>query len=215
MIPTDVAQQLDLPRPVAPPPGDAQPGRDGAAARGGRPGRTADGRSAFATARCSSCCMRRGCGSARPSGWTRDDLVDGGYVRVIGKGDKERLVPVGEIALAWLRRYDREVRPTWLADAPAGGWARGGPIFLTPRAGGWPASRRGRVVGGPARRRTRRSSHTAHAAPLLRDPPARGWRRSAHRPGTAGPCEHQHDADLHSRQRERIREIYARAHPRA
>ena len=34
-----------------------------------------------------------------------------GTVRVIGKGGKERLVPVGEIALDWLARYRLEARP--------------------------------------------------------------------------------------------------------
>ena len=39
-------------------------------------------------------------------GLDRDDLsLDGGFVRVIGKGDRERLVPVGDVALAWLARY--------------------------------------------------------------------------------------------------------------
>ncbi|MBI3042352.1 MAG: site-specific tyrosine recombinase XerD [Betaproteobacteria bacterium] len=36
---------------------------------------------------------------------------DMGVVRVVGKGSKERLVPVGEEALAWIRRYVREARP--------------------------------------------------------------------------------------------------------
>ena len=31
--------------------------------------------------------------------------IDPGVIRVIGKGDKERLVPVGEIALEWLTNY--------------------------------------------------------------------------------------------------------------
>jgi integrase/recombinase XerD len=34
-----------------------------------------------------------------------------GVVRVFGKGDKERLVPVGKHALEWVRRYVDEVRP--------------------------------------------------------------------------------------------------------
>jgi integrase/recombinase XerD len=34
-----------------------------------------------------------------------------GAVRVVGKGDKERLVPLGEWALSWLTRYLKEARP--------------------------------------------------------------------------------------------------------
>ena len=34
-----------------------------------------------------------------------------GVVRVIGKGNKERLVPVGEVALDWLAKYNRLSRP--------------------------------------------------------------------------------------------------------
>lgn len=34
-----------------------------------------------------------------------------GVIRVTGKGDKERLVPLGEEALDWLERYLREARP--------------------------------------------------------------------------------------------------------
>ncbi|MGR6036083.1 MAG: site-specific tyrosine recombinase XerD [Candidatus Nitrosoglobus sp.] len=37
-----------------------------------------------------------------------------GVVRLSGKGNKERLVPLGEIALSWLDRYSREVRPELL-----------------------------------------------------------------------------------------------------
>ena len=36
---------------------------------------------------------------------------DMGVVRVMGKGSKERLVPLGEEALAWIRRYLAEGRP--------------------------------------------------------------------------------------------------------
>lgn len=39
---------------------------------------------------------------------------DMGVVRLIGKGNKERLVPVGEVALDWVRRYLKEARPLLL-----------------------------------------------------------------------------------------------------
>ncbi len=38
-----------------------------------------------------------------------------GVVRVFGKGSKERLVPLGEVALEWLERYLQEARPQLLA----------------------------------------------------------------------------------------------------
>src|SRR5699024_6314591 len=37
-----------------------------------------------------------------------------GVVRLSGKGNKERLVPLGEVALSWLDRYSREARPKLL-----------------------------------------------------------------------------------------------------
>lgn len=37
--------------------------------------------------------------------------LDEGFVLVRGKGSKERIVPVGDAAIAWISRYLREVRP--------------------------------------------------------------------------------------------------------
>lgn len=37
-----------------------------------------------------------------------------GYVRIIGKGNKERIVPMGEIAIEWLTRYLKSGRPKFL-----------------------------------------------------------------------------------------------------
>lgn len=52
-----------------------------------------------------------------------------GVVRVMGKGGKERLVPLGETALDWLQRYLREARPQLL------GAGRGDALFPSPRGG--------------------------------------------------------------------------------
>lgn len=42
-----------------------------------------------------------------------------GVIRVVGKGNKERLVPVGEIALDWLTQYYQKSRPQLLSIAAA------------------------------------------------------------------------------------------------
>jgi integrase/recombinase XerD len=44
---------------------------------------------------------------------------DSGVVRVLGKGGKERLVPIGENALDWLQRYLAEARPQLLEGQPS------------------------------------------------------------------------------------------------
>jgi integrase/recombinase XerD len=41
-----------------------------------------------------------------------------GVIRVIGKGNKERLVPLGEQAVDWLERYIRDVRPDFFHGRP-------------------------------------------------------------------------------------------------
>ncbi len=42
--------------------------------------------------------------------------LDSGVVRVTGKGSKERLVPLGDEAVAWLQRYASEARPALAGD---------------------------------------------------------------------------------------------------
>ena len=41
-----------------------------------------------------------------------------GIVRVMGKGSKERLVPMGEEAASWMQRFLREARPVLLNNVP-------------------------------------------------------------------------------------------------
>jgi len=54
--------------------------------------------------------------------------LDTGVVRIMGKGSKERLVPLGEEALSWLARFLREARPVLLAGRTSDY------IFVTARA---------------------------------------------------------------------------------
>lgn len=43
-----------------------------------------------------------------------DVRLDQGYVQCLGKGSKERIVPLGEIAAGWVRRYVAEARPKFV-----------------------------------------------------------------------------------------------------
>lgn len=45
-----------------------------------------------------------------------DMQLDAGYLRCIGKGDKERLVPIGKKALEWIREYIAKSRPEILGE---------------------------------------------------------------------------------------------------
>lgn len=62
-------------------------------------------------------------------GLTLDRIdVQRGLLRILGKGSKERLVPIGEIALEWLEAYLRNARPSLLEGA------RSHIVFLSNRA---------------------------------------------------------------------------------
>jgi integrase/recombinase XerD len=56
--------------------------------------------------------------------------INDGVLRVTGKGNKDRLVPLGEEAVLWLRRYLAEVRPLLLDKN------RSDAVFVTARGGG-------------------------------------------------------------------------------
>jgi integrase/recombinase XerD len=62
--------------------------------------------------------------------------LDDGYISCIGKGDKERIVPIGHEAIEWVRRYVREGRPQLLRNHKSQ-W-----LFVNARDGG-PLSRVG------------------------------------------------------------------------
>jgi integrase/recombinase XerD len=102
----------------------------------------------------------------------RNLSIDGGFVRVIGKGDRERLVPVGDVALEWLARYLAWPRPGWLAvgSTPDGPDA---PLFVTPR--GKRLARQSMVDRqGRGRRRRPRRSVSLTAPAFLHHAPAGG-----------------------------------------
>jgi integrase/recombinase XerD len=54
---------------------------------------------------------------------------DEGYLQCLGKGNKERIVPLGDSAAEWVRRYTRDARPAFVR-------GREGPwLFVNARAG--------------------------------------------------------------------------------
>ena len=76
--------------------------------------------------------------------------LDAGVVRVMGKGSKERLVPLGEEAIVWLKRWLRDARPALAGESKSDHvfvTARGGPLT---RQGFWVLVKRHAVKAGIA-----------------------------------------------------------------
>jgi integrase/recombinase XerD len=150
------------------------------------------------------------------TGLDRDDLsFDGAFVRVVGKGDKERLVPVGDVALDWLRRWidgPRE-RLLELGHAVVG---RGGPLFLGDRGGrlarqqAWASVKRAAARAGLAERVSPHTLRHSFATHLLEG--GADLRVVQELLGHASISTTQLYTHLTG---ERIRDVYARAHPRA
>jgi len=87
--------------------------------------------------------------------------LDMNVVRILGKGAKERLTPLGEEAAAWIARYQREARPAMLAGRKSDALfvtARGGPMT---RQAFWGLVKRYALVAGI---RTAISPHTLRHA---------------------------------------------------
>jgi len=149
-------------------------------------------------------------------GLDREDLsTDGAFVRVIGKGDKERLVPVGDIALDWLGRWNAGPRAALLAIghvAPR----RGGPLFLGDRGGrlarqqAWAAVKRAASRASLAERVSPHTLRHSFATHLLEG--GADLRIVQELLGHASISTTQLYTHLTG---ERIRDVYSRAHPRA
>jgi integrase/recombinase XerD len=140
---------------------------------------------------------------------------DGAFVRVIGKGDKERLVPVGEIALDWLTRWIDGARAVLIAlhhVAPV----RGGPLFLGDRGGrwarqqAWSAVKRAADGAGLTDRVSPHTLRHSFATHLLEG--GADLRVVQELLGHASISTTQLYTHLTG---ERIRDVYSRAHPRA
>ena len=149
-------------------------------------------------------------------GLDREDLsTDGAFVRVIGKGDKERLVPVGDIALDWLARWVEGPRSALLTMGHVVP-GRGGPLFLGDRGGrlarqqAWAAVKRAAVRAGLTERVSPHTLRHSFATHLLEG--GADLRIVQELLGHASISTTQLYTHLTG---ERIRDVYSRAHPRA
>ena len=133
-----------------------------------------------------------------------------GVLKCLGKGGKERLVPVGSVAAGWVERYLAEVRPGLVRGRPA-------PVLFLNQRGGrlsrmglWGIVRRHAVAAGVARVLTPHVLRHSFATHLLE--------RGADLRALQAMLGH---ADISTTQiythvsRERLRKVYDRYHPRA
>ncbi len=139
-------------------------------------------------------------------------------VRVIGKGDRERVVPVGEVALGAIERYLGEARPLLAGVAKGRRSAAGvsGPLFLSAhgrrlsRMEAWRAVRRAAQEAGIARHVSPHTLRHSFATHLLEG--GADLRVVQELLGHASITTTQLYTHLTGA---RIRQVYDRAHPRA
>ncbi|HUG29068.1 MAG TPA: tyrosine recombinase [Candidatus Limnocylindria bacterium] len=145
-----------------------------------------------------------------------EDLsLDGAFVRVIGKGDRERLVPVGEVALDAIRAWLAEARAALVA-AHHVEPVRGGPLLLgrsgrrLARQQAWAMVKRAAAGAGLSSRVSPHTLRHSFATHLLEG--GADLRIVQELLGHASISTTQLYTHVTG---ERIREVYARAHPRA
>ena len=145
-----------------------------------------------------------------------EDLsLDGAFVRVIGKGDKERLVPIGEVAIAVLRTWIGGQRAV-IVEAHHVAPVRGGPLFVgghgrrLARQQAWAGVKRAAAAAGLSDRVSPHTLRHSFATHLLEG--GADLRIVQELLGHASISTTQLYTHVTG---ERIREVYARAHPRA
>ena len=144
-----------------------------------------------------------------------DISLDGAFVRVIGKGDRERLVPVGEVALDAIRAWLRGPRQAIVAEHHVQP-IRGGPLFVgrtgrrLARQQAWTIVKRAAAGAGLAGRVSPHTLRHSFATHLLEG--GADLRIVQELLGHASISTTQLYTHVTG---ERIREVYARAHPRA
>ena len=151
-------------------------------------------------------------------GLDREDVsLSDASLRVIGKGDRERRLPIGDVALSALRRYIDDVRPPLLAaKGTAAEHKRGGPLFVSVRGArlgrmaAWRILRQAALTGGVSGRVTPHTLRHSFATHLLEG--GADLRVVQELLGHASITTTQLYTHLTG---ERIRQVYARAHPRA
>lgn len=137
-----------------------------------------------------------------------------GYVTVIGKGDKERIVPYGEVAAASLECWLREGRPRLLGKRP--GRADSSSLFVTARGGAMTRQRFWQIV----RARGEQAGITRHFSPhvlrhsfathlLERGADLRSLQQMLGHASISTTQIYTHVTE------ERLRRVYDRHHPRA
>ena len=119
--------------------------------------------------------------------------LDMGVTRVMGKGSKERLVPLGEEALDWVRKYLAEARPALLLGKLTDA------LFVTQRGEGMTRQMFWYLIKKHAKaRRPAQAAVAAHPAPRLRHAPAQPRRGLARGADAAGAFGYFNDADLYA-----------------
>ena len=164
--------------------------------------------------------------------------LDGGFVRVVGKGDRERVVPIGDVAAAALKRYLETTRPHWdgpvesvagkrrttagtiksaaAPRTPSGARTSGEPLFISSRGkrlgrmAAWRAIQSASARAGLSQHVSPHTLRHSFATHLLEG--GADLRVVQELLGHASVTTTQLYTHLTG---ERIRQVYARAHPRA